>query len=731
MKWIALVVSVAVCLVAAEDLPASERTPTRLPVRVTKEGVVTPAALAGDLPRFQSDCSDPHNKDIVCSVHLVECEARLFEDVPSGQEPPEAHDVRVEAFAKAKARREGVHVLHVDISWQLPPKNNSALLRAFKLQVSGGGETSCFVFNVSDSSEEIASPRFHFTSETMFGFAKNYSIAIISLPSSASKTPKTTKMARMPEDPEVLSSQTVNNTAEYCKTQANPHASKWTAGFRKIFLLAVARTIQIEFVAAPAHYCFEEYEVRLLDGSGLELLHSTILRADEMRTEVINGKTITFGEHNFTGLSLNTDYIPSVIPVETSSDGRCLCPTIHNTACSCVAADWKTVRLSKVEKPPQVVSSIPKDVKEPEGSNWYVFAVLSVLVLLGGICVLTFLVVGCYRKYEKSGKMVRIRFISDQPPPHSQTSTPLIYNAKNSALIIYSHDCALHEAAVCAFADLLRNALGLDVHLDAYDEEDIERNRSDYINASIVRADKVIVINSVGAYQRVLARQLRQPAIERLSPGQNDALFLQQIDLALQHVRVISVRFSYTPSKYTLFALSPLLQYTIPDNLSLLAASICDGDRQNETRLAGYHADLSRLHAAATRMAHYVESEPKWFEKTHHRTIEGPVRSYIHKNLEETTSELEEVPENSNETQELLLDPHAIPVVGAVGQKMDSLDSSRFDSAYMSGELSQQIEAQLEVRDKPRLEARRKHEEVSGTFDSAIVEDIDSRLYVQ
>ncbi|KAK6020862.1 hypothetical protein OSTOST_13477, partial [Ostertagia ostertagi] len=40
------------------------------------------------------------------------------------------------------------------------------------------------------------------------------------------------------------------------------------------------------------------------------------------------------------------DYIPSVIPVEMSSDGRCLCPTSEqHGACSCIAADWKRVRL--------------------------------------------------------------------------------------------------------------------------------------------------------------------------------------------------------------------------------------------------------------------------------------------------------------------------------------------------------------------------------------------------
>lgn len=29
---------------------------------------------------FQSDCSDPHNKEIACSVHVVDCAEKLFDD---------------------------------------------------------------------------------------------------------------------------------------------------------------------------------------------------------------------------------------------------------------------------------------------------------------------------------------------------------------------------------------------------------------------------------------------------------------------------------------------------------------------------------------------------------------------------------------------------------------------------------------------------------------------------
>lgn len=51
---------------------------------------------------------------------------------------------------------------------------------------------------------------------------------------------------------------------------------------------------------------------------------------------------------NLFRFQLDADYIPSVIPVDTAADGRCLCPTSEqHGACSCIAADWKKVRLHR------------------------------------------------------------------------------------------------------------------------------------------------------------------------------------------------------------------------------------------------------------------------------------------------------------------------------------------------------------------------------------------------
>lgn len=42
---------------------------------------------------------------------------------------------------------------------------------------------------------------------------------------------------------------------------ASKAAAKWTASFRRIFLNTMSRTINVQFVAAPKQYCFEQYEV--------------------------------------------------------------------------------------------------------------------------------------------------------------------------------------------------------------------------------------------------------------------------------------------------------------------------------------------------------------------------------------------------------------------------------------------------------------------------------------
>ncbi|WKY08005.1 hypothetical protein Q1695_007475 [Nippostrongylus brasiliensis] len=723
-------------------LPSSAA--TQNPIGDLSEGVelysdnVTSKLPFKSVSDFQPDCSDPHNKEITCSVHIVNCSEKLFDDVPSGEEPPEAHDLRVEAFAKAMARQER-HQLHVDISWQMPPKNSSVLLRAFKLEINGTDGNKCFVFNVTDFgwTQDSASPRFHFTSESLFEFSEGYRITLFSLPKSLHRTPTIVKESRMPVDPELNYDDDQRNISQYCKTHTNTEASKWTAAFRRIFLKSITRTIQIEFVGAPPHFCFEEYEVRLLDETGIELLHHTVVKAKDMKKEIIDGKVVYFGEHNFTGLEYGVDYIPSVIPVEMSSDGRCLCPTSEqHGACSCIAADWKRVRLQRIEKPAPVVNiTMPPIARVTEESNyWPFYVVVIAFCLLFAFCAIITLLLIFYRKYAKRGKSVRIRFISDHISNNGMVTAepraPLIYNYTTSVLLVYSHDCPQHEATVLALAELLRDTFKLDVHLDAWDEEDIAKNLNEYINASVVKADKIVVINSVGAYHRVRARYLGEEVIERVNKSPLDGLFLSQVDLALQHARVISARFSYTPSNATLFALTPLLQYTIPQNLSLFVASLSDSQLRNDPRLAGFNPQLARLQTNIAAMSQLVESDQKWFEKSHHR-VPRAVISMSPLSLDSgiaTTSTtvppgVRPLPLNSHIANPIasLPSPAGVVVAGSrleedarplleedadeaeIAEDQQSHGDSSNDSAFHSAVVTDEIPPEREVLDKPRL----------------------------
>uniref|UniRef100_A0A915MWX8 ILCR1 Ig-like domain-containing protein n=1 Tax=Meloidogyne javanica TaxID=6303 RepID=A0A915MWX8_MELJA len=88
--------------------------------------------------------------------------------------------------------------------------------------------------------------------------------------------------------------------------------------------------------------------VRLLDETGQELLYFGVVPVEEMQ----KSGSLIFGTYNFTNLEYDKNYIPSVIPVERAADGRCLCPVSGKpydatAVCSCVAADWHSVRMTR------------------------------------------------------------------------------------------------------------------------------------------------------------------------------------------------------------------------------------------------------------------------------------------------------------------------------------------------------------------------------------------------
>jgi hypothetical protein len=97
-------------------------------------------------------------------------------------------------------------------------------------------------------------------------------------------------------------------------------------------------------------------------------------------------------------------------------------------------------------------------------------------------------------------------------------------------LIVYSHDCAAHEAAVLALAEYLRDVAGLDVQLDLWSLPEIARNKNDYVIRSIQKADKIFLLNSKGAFYRYQSKLLGTGALERRDPVPTDDIFISHLD---------------------------------------------------------------------------------------------------------------------------------------------------------------------------------------------------------
>uniref|UniRef100_A0A915DBG2 SEFIR domain-containing protein n=1 Tax=Ditylenchus dipsaci TaxID=166011 RepID=A0A915DBG2_9BILA len=624
---------------------------------------------------YTHDCSDQHYKDILhCSVHIVDCETDTDELVPKvadGQlAPGEAHDIRIEPFAKAlsTSRRQlaaasGVngsspagdlpsnYQLTVDISWQTPPNNSTRKLTAFLLDIQGenGRKQACFLFNVSQSNwtaEAISSsPRLHFSTESVFRFSQHYDVTIYSLPESHSRTRSVHKSFSTPHNP-VITPHNGVLLSPNCSQFSHPYASKWTAGFRRIFLHSLARTMQVEFVGAPPQYCFEQYEVRLLDETGLELLYSGIVTIEEMNREVINNSTVFFGEYNFTNLEMDMSYIPSVIPVERAHDGRCLCPVYgidpydNKVVCSCIAADYKPVRLTRLDVvqndcPNCFNATIPPAIlkpKEDSSSQWTLLLGMNLLCILFIICI-AIAVFLTYRHYHQRGKVARIRFVQEDSGLYrggagglengnsaitskihldngvGLSQTPLLIVGPGSSLnilIVYSHDSKEHELAVVALGELLRDVFHMRVTLDCWEADRIECNMLDYLSASVLDADKVIVVNS------------------RNVAGTLDHLFLAQIDMVLQHHSLLSIRFSPSSNQEILPQLQGCLQYVLPTNLTHLVSALVNKNLKQDPRLLGYSPPLHKLQTAIQALEKVYEAQPDWFLSTHHRRAIHP-----------------------------------------------------------------------------------------------------------
>lgn len=77
---------------------------------------------------------------------------------------------------------------------------------------------------------------------------------------------------------------------------------------------------------------------------------------------------------------------------------------------------------------------------------------------------------------------------------------------------------------------------------------------------------------------------------------------------------MVSIRFIYTSDIYILPPLIYLLQYTLLDNINLLLSNL-----SNNNEISFDQNSLNELKSAITYMELFTDSEPLWYQKSHHR----------------------------------------------------------------------------------------------------------------
>lgn len=87
--------------------------------------------------------------------------------------------------------------------------------------------------------------------------------------------------------------------AKYCsRGESNPHAGRWVAAFRYVYIQPKARWIYVDFIAAPPQYCFEEYELQLYDEKHI-LVNSTRIKRENLVHEMHGNVSVAFGNYTF------------------------------------------------------------------------------------------------------------------------------------------------------------------------------------------------------------------------------------------------------------------------------------------------------------------------------------------------------------------------------------------------------------------------------------------------
>lgn len=219
--------------------------------------------------------------------------------------------------------------------------------------------------------------------------------------------------------------------------------------------------------------------------------------------------------------------------------------------------------------------------------------------------------------------------------------------------IIYAHDCPEYERTVRHLVEYLNTQCLCDVRIDYLCASDIAANKFDWAYKSILEADRVVLLNSYGAYMRYQAKLVSTEdpnavatVVERSEPGPFDDLFLLQLDLLTQESqknsavfkKFISIRFPFTSEQCVLPHANPYIRYELPKHFRALIIDVhrlpslggLDDDAENEASMPPqlrrinkdeYYkcAEGDRLRESIEAMTRFVHDRPNWFETLHIR----------------------------------------------------------------------------------------------------------------
>ncbi|KAL8589283.1 hypothetical protein ACOMHN_039926 [Nucella lapillus] len=285
---------------------------------------------------------------------------------------------------------------------------------------------------------------------------------------------------------------------------------------------------------------------------------------------------------------------------------------------------------------PTTKSPVGPIIKESQESEEYQRALQTVVgtalgvILLVGILALIFLLYRLKRQRRRSHNG------SQQHSPIIQRSVSVDVGSKPvpSVLVLYSYDCAMHEAVVVALSGLLMEVCGVTVSLDVFEENVImERGLEEWLEDRLQEVDFILVVCSLGARLRCSKKRVRfREEVGRLMPD----YFAVAVDYVAEKLRVerskglgvgkfVTVVLDYSRLSDIPPQLEAATSFVLMRDLSSLCQHLCraspnkplggeEGEGEGEGEAWQGTEAGAEVWAALGQARDYFKTHPNWLE---------------------------------------------------------------------------------------------------------------------